>query len=100
MITAIVKATIKADMHQQLKSVADVLQYQHAPLEPGCELYESFIDGDTFITLERWQDQESLDIHLEAEHVKQLVPELRKCVVNEEFHVTFIDSEDIQKITI
>ncbi|ASP38328.1 antibiotic biosynthesis monooxygenase [Bacterioplanes sanyensis] len=100
MITAIVKATIKPDMHQQIKRVADILQLEYAPHERGCELYESFIDGDTFITIEHWHSQQDLDIHLEAEHVKKYVPQLRECVVDEQFQVTFINSDDIQKVVI
>lgn len=100
MITAIVKATIKPGMQPSLKSIADLLQYEYAPHEPGCDMYESYIDGDTFITLERWQNQEALDLHLNTAHVKELVPKLRQCVVNEEFEVTFIHSQTIEQITL
>ncbi|ENM5764199.1 antibiotic biosynthesis monooxygenase [Vibrio mimicus] len=100
MITAIVKAKIKSGMHAKLREIADILQYEFAVIEPGCEQYESFIDGDIFITLERWADQASLDRHLEAEHVKKYVPELRKCVENGQFSVQFIETENIHFITI
>ncbi len=100
MITAIVKATIKPGMQQSLKSIADLLQYEYAPHEPGCDMYESYIDDDTFITLERWQNQEALDLHLNTAHVKELVPKLRQCVVNDEFEVTFIHSQTIEQITL
>ncbi|MCC4264206.1 hypothetical protein LL240_07030 [Oceanimonas baumannii] len=58
------------------------------------------MDGDVFITLERWTDQACLDLHLEAEHVKKYVPELRKCVENGEFSVQFIETDNIRFITI
>ncbi|AXX92858.1 antibiotic biosynthesis monooxygenase [Malaciobacter molluscorum LMG 25693] len=100
MIIAIVKAKIKSGMHAKLRETADILQYEFSKNEPGCEQYESFIDGDVFITLERWTDQACLDQHLEAEHVKKYVPELRKCVENGEFSVQFIETDNINFITI
>jgi quinol monooxygenase YgiN len=95
MIIAIVKAKIKNDKKKQLKEVSDILQYQFAPNEKGCEQYESYIDNDTFLTIEKWSSQKELDIHLEAEHVKEYVPKLRECVVGETFDIQFIKSDDI-----
>lgn len=100
MITAIVKANIKSGMHERLRETADILQHEFSVNEPGCEQYESFIDGDAFITIERWRDQACLDQHLETEHVKKYVPELRKCVENGAFSVQFIEAEKIRIITI
>jgi len=79
MIIAIVKATIIDGRQEELRKTADILQFEYAPTEEGCEQYESFIDGNTFITLERWSSQEALDAHLAAEHVSRYVPQLRKC---------------------
>lgn len=95
MIIAIVKASIKDSKHKALREIANILQFEYAPNEEGCEQYESFIDGDTFITIERWRDQAALDIHLEAEHVEKYVPKLRECVVDGCFDVQFINTNDI-----
>ncbi len=95
MIIAIVKAKIVSDKHEELRAIANRLQYEYAPHEEGCEQYESFIDGDTFITLERWRNQEALDIHLKADHVTKYVPQLRECVAGGYFDVQLIKSDDV-----
>ncbi|AEF54386.1 putative quinol monooxygenase [Marinomonas posidonica] len=95
MIIAIVKASILNGKHKELREVANILQFEYAPKEDGCEEYESFIDGDTFITIERWRDQASLDWHLKAAHVEEYVPKLRECVVDGCFDVQFIQSDDV-----
>jgi len=100
MIVAIVKATIVEGREEQLRNVADVLQYQFAPHEEGCEQYESFIDGDTFLTIERWSSRELLDAHLQTNHVATYVPKLRECVVGEKFDVQFIESSNVTFVTI
>lgn len=100
MIIAIVKAKIKNKKHDELRDIANILQYEYAVNEKGCEQYESFIDGDTFITIERWSSQELLDLHLESEHVKKYLPKLRQCVVDETFDVQFIKSDDVSFVKI
>jgi quinol monooxygenase YgiN len=95
LIIAIVKASIKENKHTALREIANTLQFEYAPHEEGCEQYESYIDGDTFITIERWQDQASLDIHLQASHVEKYVPLLRECVVDGCFDVQFINTNDV-----
>lgn len=100
MIVAIVKATIVAGRGELLRTVADILQHQFAPQEEGCEQYESFIDGDTFLTIERWSSRESLDAHLKTDHVATYVPKLRECVVGGTFDVQFIESSNVTFATI
>ena len=100
MIIAIVKAQVLPGQHTQLRTIANILQHQYAPHEEGCEQYESFIDGDTFLTIERWRDQAALDIHLQAEHVARYVPALRECVVGGGFDVQFIHSQDVTFVRI
>jgi len=100
MIIAIVKAKIKEGKEQELRDIANTLQYKYSIKEKGCEQYESFIDNDTFITLERWDNQENLNVHLETEHVKKYVPLMRECVINGTFDVQFIKSDDVSFVTI
>jgi len=100
MIIAIVKAKIKEGKEKELRKIANILQFEYSIHEKGCEQYESFIDGDTFITLERWNSQEDLDIHIETEHVKKYVPQLRECVINGTFDVQFIKNAEVSFVTI
>ena len=100
MIIAIVKAKIQNGKEKELREIANILQFKYSICEDGCEQYESFIDNDTFITIERWNNQENLDIHLETDHVKKYVPLMRQCVENETFDVQFIKSDDMSFVTI
>ncbi|AWM81230.1 antibiotic biosynthesis monooxygenase [Gammaproteobacteria bacterium ESL0073] len=90
MITAIVKANILPDKAESLRKIAQILEHDFAPYEKGCEQYESFIDGLIFITIERWSDQQSLDEHLQKDHVKKYVPLMKQCIENGVFDVQFI----------
>lgn len=100
MIIAIVKAQIVDGKQEELRAIANVLQYEYAPHEQGCEQYESFIDGDTFVTLERWSNQQALDVHLQTEHVATYVPQMRACVTGGVFEVQFINSNDVSFVTL
>lgn len=96
MIVAIVTAEIIEGKQNRLREVADILQYQFAAHEEGCEQYESFIDGNTFLTIERWRTRALLDKHLAAEHVAIYVPQLRECVVGGVFAVQFLQVAAIE----
>ena len=100
MLIGIVKAKIFNGKHAQLRQTADILQHQYAAHEPGCEQYECFIDGDTFLTIERWTNQEALDVHLKSDHVATYVPKLRECVVGGMFDVQFIETDRVTFTTI
>lgn len=100
MITAIVKATILADKKDELRRIADILQYEYSHKETGCLQYESFIDGETFITIECWENQDVLDIHLAQEHVKKYVPLMKACIENSLFNVQFIRGGEFSFIQI
>lgn len=100
MITAIVKAEILLGKTEELRNIANILQFDYAVNEKGCLRYESFIDGHTFITIEIWKNQELLDIHLTQDHVKKYVPEMKKCIVDGIFDVTFIHGGTILQVTI
>ena len=97
MIQITVKADILPNMHDQLRSVANILQKEYAPNEPGCIQYESYIDGDVFITLEKWRSQDDLDVHLQSSHVAQYVPELKRCVKDGQFFVEFVYDGRLEK---
>ena len=100
MITAIVKGFILNGKQDELRRIANILQHEYAVKEEGCIQYESYIDGATFITLERWANQAALDNHLAQSHVKKYVPLMRECVVNGTFNVLFIHGGETETVTI
>ena len=56
--------------------------------EPGCEQFEAFqsaVDPDKLVLLERWTDQAALDAHAQLNSSRpQLLPELRTGQVERE----------------
>ena len=100
MITAIVKARILPNKIEQLREIANTLEHDFSVHENGCEQYESYIDGQIFITLERWSSQEALDIHLQQSHVKKYVPLMKDCIENGVFEVQFIKGGERSYLTI
>lgn len=64
---------------------ANVLRHEFAPDEEGCEQYESYIDGETFIAIEHWRDQEALDKLLNTGHIANYLPRLKECIVGGQF---------------
>lgn len=100
MIIAIVKAQVIEGKEEKLRVIVNELQNKFAPKEEGCEGYESFIDGNTFITIERWTSQEALDIHLEQPHIKKYVPMMKKCVRGGVFSLQLINADFVQFLEI
>jgi quinol monooxygenase YgiN len=100
MIIVIIKGKIKNNKQDELREMASILKHKYALNEKGCEEYEFFIDGENFLTIERWSSQELVDIHFQAEHVISYIPRLKACVVNETFDVQFIKSDDVSFIKI
>ncbi|GAA0501513.1 hypothetical protein GCM10009414_08990 [Tatumella terrea] len=100
MITAIVKGCIRDGKQDELRRIANLLQHKYSVKEDDCIQYESYIDGTTFITLERWANQAALDKHLAQSHVKKYVPLMRECVENGTFDVLFINGGEIEAVTI
>lgn len=50
---------------------------QEAASEPGCEQYEVFqsaVDPDKLVLLERWTDQASLDLHAKVQAARPPLP--------------------------
>ena len=99
MLIGIVRGKIIAGKHAQLRQTADFLE-NFAADEPGCEQYECFIDGDTFLTIERRASQPAIDVHLNSAHVATHVPQLRECVEGGFFDVQFIKTDKVTFTTI
>lgn len=100
MITAIVKGLIRNGKQEELRRIANILQHEYSINEDGCIQYESYIDGSTFVTIERWANQAALDKHLAQDHVKKYVPLMRECVENATFDVLFINGGESKTVTI
>ena len=99
MLIGIVRGRIIPGKHAQLRQTADILE-KFAAHEPGCEQYECFIDGNTFLTIERWASQQSIDVHLNSTHVATHGPKLRECVEGGLFDVQFIETNKVTFTTI
>lgn len=41
--------------------------------EPGCELYAIHSDGHVVVTIERWESEAALDVHMKAPSVTTLL---------------------------
>ena len=93
MLVLKVKGAIKAGKHQQLREILDTVQYDYGVKEPGCEQYECFIDGDTMVMTELWEDAAALETHMGTETVQRLLPQMKDCVENGELHVQTVVAE-------
>lgn len=99
MIAVLVRARISPGKQEKLRWVANNLQKRTAT-EEGCQRYEPLIDGDTFIIIERWTSQEALDKHMQQEHMRVHLPQLRDCVAGGAFEAEFIETDSIKTVTV
>ena len=97
MIVIVVKARILPGKQEKLRSVANSLQ-RRTVTEEGCIRYEPFIDGDTFIMIERWASRADLDKHMQQDHIKVQLPQLRECVAGGVFQAEFIETDSIETV--
>lgn len=98
MLVILVKARILPGKEEKLRSVANILQ-KRTVTEEGCQRYETFIDGDVFIMIERWTSQEALDKHLQQDHLKVHLSQLRECVAGGVFEAEFIGTDSVKTVT-
>ena len=96
-MVVLVKARILPGKQEKLRSVANNLQ-RSTVTEDGCLRYEPFIDGDTFIITERWASREDLDKHLQQDHIKVYLPQLRECVAGGVFEAEFVEADSIKTV--
>jgi quinol monooxygenase YgiN len=97
MMVVLVKARILPGKQEKLRSVANSLQ-RSTVTEDGCQRYEPFVDGDTFIIIERWASREDLDKHMQQDHMKVHLPQLRECVAGGVFEAEFVETDSIKTI--
>ncbi|MBP0598161.1 antibiotic biosynthesis monooxygenase [Herbaspirillum sp. LeCh32-8] len=95
----IVKANILAGRHNALRESAQTLQSHTLP-EDGCIRYEPHIAGDTFILLEQWRDQASLDAHLNTAHIALYLPQIRACIEDGLLDVQMIEPKSVSEMRV
>ena len=99
MIAILVRARISPGKQEKLRLVANILQKRTAT-EEGCQRYEPLIDGDRFILIERWVSQEALDKHMQQDHIKVHLPQLRECVAGGVFEAEFIETDSVKTLAV
>lgn len=81
MIRVVCKSKLKPDVNveEYLKLASEVITESRK--EKGCFMYTlhgDINDPTIFATIEEWEDEEALKQHDNSEHVRRIVPELRK----------------------
>lgn len=93
-ISIILKGEVLPDQHEVLRHLVRKLQQEFVLQEEGCEEYEFYIDGDSFIMLERWANQAAFDNHTQTRHFSEFVPKMKSLVKDNLFSVEIIKSAD------
>ena len=96
-MVVLVKARILPGKQEKLRSVANTLQ-RRTVTEEGCQRYEPFIDGDMFVMIEGWTSREALDKHMQQDHVRVHLPQLRECVEGGVFEAEFIETDSVKTV--
>jgi quinol monooxygenase YgiN len=81
MIKVVAKAKLKPDVNVEDYLVQARVLVAETRKEEGCITYALHLDinDPSIVTmLEEWVDEEALNQHNQTEHVKRIVPELRK----------------------
>lgn len=99
MVVVLVRATVLAGKQEELRTVFSLLQ-NHVVAEDGCEQYEAFIDGETFIIQERWASGAALDTHLKQAHMAQYIPAIKDCLEGGALHVQILQVESLNAVTL
>lgn len=80
MITVVAKSNIRLETKQQYIKIANEL-IKETRKEKGnisYRLYEDVSNHNIMTFIEQWEDKESLDIHMNSNHFKKLVPKLNE----------------------
>lgn len=82
MIDIIATQRVNVGMEVAFEALAKELTANTMAQDKGCLRYEWY-RGDTpqtYILIERWADQASVQAHLNADHFATLMPRIRDCV--------------------
>lgn len=80
MIGVIAKLTIQSGQEQAFEAAANDLIAQVRANEPGCLQYELFRDGEIYIFMEKYADEDALKAHGATDYFKAAQPVLGACL--------------------
>ena len=82
MIDIVVTQRVNAGMEEAFEAIAREVTANTLSQDKGCLRYEWYrADApQTYILIERWADQASVQAHLKADHFVALMPRFMKCV--------------------
>jgi len=82
MIDIVVTQRVNAGMEEAFEAIAREVTANTLSQDKGCLRYEWYrADApQTYILIERWADQASVQAHLKADHFAGLMPRFMKCV--------------------
>ncbi|MEI7875168.1 MAG: putative quinol monooxygenase [Alphaproteobacteria bacterium] len=84
MIDLIVTLQVKPGMEAKVEDLMRQLEQETAENDPGCLRYQWYSAHEQpclYYLLERWTNQESLEAHFQAAHIKRILPQLADCAV-------------------
>lgn len=85
MITVVAKCTLIDGKKEEYKQIVKEL-IEETRKEYGCisyDLYEDINDENIVTFIEEWESKEILDKHINSEHFKRIVPNLRKLQIKD-----------------
>jgi len=80
MITIIAKSVIKNGMKENFRQIARELIIKSRE-EEGCisyDLFEDMDNEDNLVFIEKWKDQNAIQLHNESKHFRDIIPRLAK----------------------
>ena len=82
MIDIIATQRVNIGMEEAFEALAKELTANTMSQDKGCLRYEWYRADtpQTYILVERWEDQAAVQAHLSADHLTALMPRLRDCV--------------------
>lgn len=78
MIKIVAKFTVKEDKIEEFKNIAGELVAETRK-EKGCisyELFQELNDAKGLTFIEEWENQDTLDCHMESKHFNEIFPKL------------------------
>ena len=83
MIDLIVTLQVKTGMEAKVEDLMRQLEQETAENDPGCLRYQWYRAEQPclYYLLERWTNQEALEAHFKAAHMKRILPQIAECAV-------------------
>jgi quinol monooxygenase YgiN len=82
MIDVVVTQRVNVGMEEAFEAILRELAANTRAQDKGCLRYEWYRAdaAQTYVLLERWADEQSIQDHLKANHVVALLPRMRDCI--------------------